>query len=69
MSQFVFIIMIFLATAITEFFTYKLIRLIDRKERRKLQKWETSYIEELEKKVKEYDRIRNDNIDPDQDIL
>lgn len=69
MTQFVFIIVIILTTAITEFLTYKLIRFIDRRERKRLQTWETSYIELLEKKVEEYDRIRNDNIDPDQDIL
>lgn len=40
---------------ITQILTYKLIKLIDKKERKKLQKWELNYIkntEEIVEKIK-----------------
>ena len=47
--------------ALSEFLTYKFIKRIDKKERRKLQLWETEFVEkmkpqvdELEKKYKEF---------------
>lgn len=45
------IILLVFVCVISEFGAYKLIRNIDKKERKRLQKWEYEYVENLRKQV------------------
>lgn len=47
---------------ITQILTYKLIKLIDKKERKKLQKWELNYIKNAEEIV---EKIKNQKKEED----
>ena len=46
------LIIVIFATGSTEFLVYRHMRKIDRKERKRLQKWEYDYVEELENKIR-----------------
>ena len=46
------IITIVLVCITTDFLTYKFIRKLDKKERQKLQKWETDYLNKMLEKEK-----------------
>ena len=45
------IILLIFVCLISEFGAYKIIRQIDKKERKRLQKWEFEYVENLRKEV------------------
>lgn len=41
---------------LSEFLTYKFIKRIDKKERRKLQRWEADFVEKMKPKIEEIDK-------------